>query len=54
MEFERSGSGVMSSDPQSRDIHAINYTLSFHGRVLIDSADVALNYGQRYVPARAR
>lgn len=47
MEFDRSGSGVRTSDAQSRDIHAINYTLSFHGRVLIDSADLALNYGQR-------
>lgn len=37
----------MTSDAQSRDIQAINYTLSFHGRVLIDSATVALNYGQR-------
>ena len=46
--FDRSGSGVMTSDKQSRDIQAINYTLSFHGRVLIESANLTLNYGQRY------
>lgn len=45
---DRSGSGVLISDPQSRDIHIDNYTLSFHGRLLIDTASIALNYGQRY------
>jgi len=45
--FDRSGSGVMTSDAQSRDIQAINYTLSFHGRVLIESGNLTLNYGQR-------
>jgi ATP-binding cassette subfamily F protein 2 len=45
--FDRSGSGVLTSDSQSRDIQAINYTLSFHGRVLIESGNLTLNYGQR-------
>lgn len=45
--FDRSGSGVLTSDAQSRDIQAINYTLSFHGRVLIESGNLSLNYGQR-------
>lgn len=45
--FDRSGSGVMTSDAQSRDIQAINYTLSFHGRVLVESGNLTLNYGQR-------
>ena len=45
--FDRSGSGVVTSDKMSRDIQAINYTLSFHGRVLVESANLTLNYGQR-------
>ncbi|GAA5845510.1 hypothetical protein JCM3766R1_001547 [Sporobolomyces carnicolor] len=45
---DRSGSGVLSSDAQSRDIHIESYSLSFHGRLLIENADFSLNYGQRY------
>ncbi|GAA6038487.1 hypothetical protein JCM8097_004591 [Rhodosporidiobolus ruineniae] len=45
---DRSGSGVLASDPQSRDIQIESYSLSFHGRLLIENADFALNYGQRY------
>lgn len=45
---ERNASGVITSDAQSRDIHISNFTMSFHGRLLIDGADIALNYGQRY------
>ncbi|BGP29538.1 ABC transporter ATP-binding protein arb1 [Rhodotorula toruloides] len=45
---DRSGSGVLTSDPQSRDIHIESYSLSFHGRLLIENADFSLNYGQRY------
>ncbi|KAH8924915.1 ATP-binding cassette, sub-family F, member 2 [Atractiella rhizophila] len=45
---DRSGSGVLTSDPQSRDIQMESYTLSFHGRLLIENASIALNYGQRY------
>jgi ATP-binding cassette, subfamily F, member 2 len=44
---DRSGSGVLTSDPQSRDIHIETYTLSFHGRLLIENASVSLNFGQR-------
>ena len=46
---DRSGSGVLSSDPHSRDIHIESYSLSFHGRLLIENADIALNFGQRCV-----
>jgi ATP-binding cassette subfamily F protein 2 len=46
---DRSGSGVLTSDPQSRDIHIESYSLSFHGRLLIENADFSLNYGQRCV-----
>merc|ERR1712093_57924 len=45
---DRSGSGVLSSDPHSRDIHIESYSLSFHGRLLIENADISLNFGQRY------
>jgi ATP-binding cassette, subfamily F, member 2 len=45
---ERNASGVLISDPQSRDIHIDNFTMSFHGRLLIDGASITLNYGQRY------
>ncbi|KAK4704850.1 ATP-binding cassette, subfamily F, member 2, partial [Phenoliferia sp. Uapishka_3] len=45
---DRSGSGVLASDVQSRDIQIESYSLSFHGRLLIENADFSLNYGQRY------
>ncbi|EPX74386.1 ribosome biogenesis ATPase [Schizosaccharomyces octosporus yFS286] len=46
--FERSASGVLVSQPMSRDIKIDSYTLSFHGRLLIENAVVELNHGQRY------
>jgi ATP-binding cassette subfamily F protein 2 len=48
LDVDRSGSGVLTSDPKSRDVHVDSYTLSFHGRLLIENASLALNYGQRY------
>lgn len=45
---ERNASGVLTSDAQSRDVHIDNFTLSFHGRLLLDGASITLNYGQRY------
>lgn len=45
---DRSAAGVLTSDPKSRDIKIDSYTLSFHGRLLIEGAEIALNYGQRY------
>jgi ATP-binding cassette subfamily F protein 2 len=39
---------VLVSDPKGRDIKIDQYTLSFHGRLLIEGAEIALNYGQRY------
>lgn len=39
--------GVLVSDPKSRDVKIDQYTLSFHGRLLIEGAEIALNYGQR-------
>ena len=38
----------MVSDVKGRDIKIDSYTLSFHGRLLIEGAEISLNYGQRY------
>jgi ATP-binding cassette, subfamily F, member 2 len=46
--FDRSANGVLVSDPKSRDIKIEQYSLSFHGRLLIEGAEISLNYGQRY------
>jgi ATPase subunit of ABC transporter with duplicated ATPase domains len=46
--LSRSATGVLVSDPKGRDIKIDAYTLSFHGRLLIEGAEIALNYGQRY------
>ncbi|KAM6496488.1 P-loop containing nucleoside triphosphate hydrolase protein [Amanita muscaria] len=45
---DRSATGVLVSDQKARDIKIDSYTLSFHGRLLIEGAEIALNYGQRY------
>jgi len=45
---ERSAVGVLASQPESRDIKIEQFSLSFHGRVLIENATIELNYGQRY------
>ncbi|PBK66913.1 P-loop containing nucleoside triphosphate hydrolase protein [Armillaria solidipes] len=45
---ERSAAGVLVSDVKARDIKIDSYTLSFHGRLLVENAEIALNYGQRY------
>lgn len=45
---DRLQNGVLVSDPKGRDIKIDQYTLSFHGRLLIEGAEIALNYGQRY------
>jgi len=47
MATERNASGAMTSDDKSRDIHIDQFTMSFHGRLLIDGATIQLNYGQR-------
>lgn len=45
---DRSAAGVLASDPKGRDVKIEQYTLSFHGRLLIEGAEISLNYGQRY------
>lgn len=44
----RSAAGVLVSDIKGRDIKMDAFTLSFHGRLLIEGAEVSLNYGNRY------
>lgn len=44
----RSANGVLVSDPKARDVKIDSYSLSFHGRLLIEGAEVSLNYGNRY------
>jgi ATP-binding cassette subfamily F protein 2 len=39
---------VLVSDVKARDIKIDSFTLSFHGRLLIENAEISLNYGQRY------
>ena len=39
---------MLVSDVKGRDIKIDAFTLSFHGRLLIEGAEIALNYGQRY------
>ncbi|KAF5309270.1 hypothetical protein D9611_015146 [Ephemerocybe angulata] len=48
MATDRSAAGVLVSDVKGRDIKIDAYTLSFHGRLLIENAEVSLNYGNRY------
>ncbi|KAF8076986.1 P-loop containing nucleoside triphosphate hydrolase protein [Lyophyllum atratum] len=45
---DRSAAGVLVSDVKGRDVKIESYTLSFHGRLLIENAEISLNYGQRY------
>ncbi|KAK8846859.1 hypothetical protein IAR55_005948 [Kwoniella newhampshirensis] len=45
---DRSANGVLVSDRLGRDVKIEQYTLSFHGRLLIEGAEISLNYGQRY------
>lgn len=44
----RSAAGVLTSDLKGRDVKIESYTLSFHGRLLVEGAEIVLNYGQRY------
>lgn len=44
----RSAAGELVSDTKGRDIKIDSYTLSFHVRLLIEGAEISLNYGQRY------
>ena len=45
---DRACTGVLTSHPQSRDIHFESFTLLFHGHELLQDSDLELNYGRRY------
>ncbi|KAK3843257.1 MAG: P-loop containing nucleoside triphosphate hydrolase protein [Linnemannia gamsii] len=45
---DRSSTGVLTSQPLSRDIKIEQFSLRFHGRELISSTDIDLNFGRRY------
>lgn len=42
----RSCTGVLTSHPQSRDVHIDSFTLLFHGHDLLVDARLELNYGR--------
>ena len=43
---DRATTGVLTSHPQSRDIHFEQFTLLFHGHELLADAKLELNYGR--------
>ena len=45
-EGERTCTGILTSHPQSRDIHFEKFTLLFHGHQLLEDTNLELNYGR--------
>lgn len=45
---DRTCTAVLTSHPQSRDIHIESLSLTFHGHDLIVDSELELNYGRRY------
>jgi ATP-binding cassette subfamily F protein 2 len=45
---DRATTGILTSHPQSRDIHFESFTLLFHGHELLQDSRLELNYGRRY------
>ena len=45
-ESGRTVTGVLTSHPQSRDIHIESVTLLFHGHQLLEDTKIELNYGR--------
>lgn len=43
---DRTVTGVLTSHPQSRDIHVEGVTLLFHGHQLLEDSKIELNYGR--------
>jgi len=44
----RAVTGVLSSHPDSRDVHINGLSITFHGAVLLNDSSLELNCGQRY------
>ncbi len=42
----RSCTGVLSSHPESRDVHISSFTLLYHGHQLLVDAELELNFGR--------
>src|SRR5688500_14615017 len=42
---DRASTGVLTSLPMSRDLKIESYSLSSHGRVLIENTTIELNFG---------
>lgn len=47
-ESNRSVAGVLTSKVLSRDVKVEQLTLSLHGNVMLEDAELAINYGNRY------
>ncbi|KAG9296865.1 hypothetical protein G9A89_006820 [Geosiphon pyriformis] len=45
---ERTATGVLASQSRSRDVKIEQYNLSFFGRLLVENAEIDLNFGRRY------
>ena len=45
---QRAVTGVLASHAESRDVHIMNLSITFHGVVLLDDTDIELNCGRRY------
>ena len=43
---ERACTGILTSHPQSRDIHFESFTLLFHGHELLVDTNLELNFGR--------
>ena len=43
---DRSCTSILTSHPQSRDIHLESFTLLFHGHELLVDTDLELNFGR--------
>ena len=44
----RQATGVLESDPRSRDVKIGTFSLNLHGRLLVEDTTIELNYGHRY------
>ncbi|RUS34602.1 P-loop containing nucleoside triphosphate hydrolase protein [Jimgerdemannia flammicorona] len=48
LKVDRTATGVYTAQERSKDIKIESYSLNYHGRVLIDNANIELNFGRRY------
>ena len=50
---DRTVTGVLTSHPQSRDVHIESVTLLFHGHQLLEDTAVELNHGRSVCMSRS-